>query len=195
MTEHPGETVFLDANVLYPAPVRDFILSLAQQGILNPKWTEEVQEEWVRNLLLNKPHLSRSELEKTIIQMNNAFPDAQVEEYSHLIPLIQLPDPKDTHVVAGAKHGICTSILTFNLKDFPPKELAKYGTCPVHPDDFLSDLIQKSKENSLLAFTTQVFRLKNPTMTALEVIGYLKKSGLNKCGVILEEWIGSAKSK
>jgi hypothetical protein len=195
MTKHPIGTVFLDANVLYPAPVRDFLLSLAQQGLLIPKWTEEVQEEWVRNLLLKKPHLQRSELEKTITQMNKAFPDAQINGYEHLIALFTLPDPKDDHVAAGAKQGNCTSILTFNLKDFPAPVLAEFGITAIHPDVFLSELIQGFKENTLLAFFKQVNRLKNPTMTALEVIGYFKKSGLQKCGEILESWIATDKSE
>lgn len=47
-------TAILDANVLYPAPLRDFLLQLANVELYKPKWTEEIQEEWVGNLLRKK---------------------------------------------------------------------------------------------------------------------------------------------
>lgn len=59
MTKSTSETVFLDSNVLYPTQVKDFLLSLTQKGLLNPKWTDEEQDEWVRNLLPNKSHLKK----------------------------------------------------------------------------------------------------------------------------------------
>ena len=34
-------TALLDANVLYPAPVRDLCLQLAVTDLFNAKWTEE----------------------------------------------------------------------------------------------------------------------------------------------------------
>ena len=45
--------VILDACVLYPAPVRDILLSLAIIGLFQPKWTDKINEEWVRSLLEN----------------------------------------------------------------------------------------------------------------------------------------------
>lgn len=36
----------LDANVLYPAPVRDILLNFADAKLFQPKWTKTIQEEW-----------------------------------------------------------------------------------------------------------------------------------------------------
>ncbi len=47
-------TAILDANVLYPAPLRDYLLNLADVELYKPKWTREIQEEWIRNLLLKE---------------------------------------------------------------------------------------------------------------------------------------------
>lgn len=44
-------TVVLDACVLYPAPLRDLLLSLAEAGMYAARWTDRIQEEWQRNLL------------------------------------------------------------------------------------------------------------------------------------------------
>jgi hypothetical protein len=44
-------TVVLDACVLYPAPIRDLLLSLAAEGLFIVKWSDIIQNEWVRTLL------------------------------------------------------------------------------------------------------------------------------------------------
>lgn len=66
----------LDANVLYPAPLRDFLLRLAQAELYIPKWSTEIHEEWIRNLLLNRPDLKASQLERTRQAMDSEFPEA-----------------------------------------------------------------------------------------------------------------------
>ena len=41
----------LDACVLYSASLRDLFMWLALAGVYFPKWTEEIHEEWIRNVL------------------------------------------------------------------------------------------------------------------------------------------------
>ena len=77
--------VILDANVLYPAPLRDFLLRLAEQELYKPKWSARIQNEWIRNLLKNRPDLQRESLIRTQKAMNLAFPDANVSGYEDLI--------------------------------------------------------------------------------------------------------------
>ncbi len=52
-------TAVLDANTLYPAPLRDLMLSLAVDGLYHARWTTRIHEEWVWNLTRNRPELSR----------------------------------------------------------------------------------------------------------------------------------------
>jgi len=49
-------------------------------------------------------------------------------------------DPKDRHVLAAAIKAQATTIVTANLKDFPPASLAPYSIAAIHPDAFLSSL-------------------------------------------------------
>ena len=48
----------LDANVLYPAGVRDILLRLADRGLFRPLWTAQIHDEWIRNLLSDRPELA-----------------------------------------------------------------------------------------------------------------------------------------
>jgi hypothetical protein len=55
-----------------------------------------------------------------------------------MVPLeLRLPDPDDVHVVQTA---VAVQILTFNVRDFPPEELATVDLERVHPDESLRHL-------------------------------------------------------
>lgn len=177
---HSGRfTALLDANVLYPAPLRDFLLCLAELDLYKPKWSEQIQEEWIKNLLLNRPDLKREWLEKTSAAMNVAFPDATVHGYEKLIAGFQLPDPNDRHVVAAAIRGKADVIITCNTKDFPSGVLAGFDLEVQHPDEFVLDLIDLDSLGCRLALENQVKSLKNPPMKNDEVL-----EKLNRCGLV-----------
>lgn len=77
---HSGNfQALLDACVLYPASTRDTILSLADQGLFRPKWSKQIQGEWKRNLMANRPDIPEEILERTISQMEKSFPDAEID--------------------------------------------------------------------------------------------------------------------
>jgi hypothetical protein len=42
MSTSSGLIAVLDANVLYPAPVRDILLHIAAKGLYQPKWSSEI---------------------------------------------------------------------------------------------------------------------------------------------------------
>ena len=112
-------TAILDANVLYPAPIRDLLLHLANVELYIPKWTEIIQEEWISNLLLKRTDLKRESLEKTKEAMNAAFPDSNITNFQEIIDSLSLPDKDDRHIVAAAIRSKADVIVTFNIKDFP----------------------------------------------------------------------------
>ncbi len=60
-----GYTVIFDACTLYPAPLRDILMELSAAGLFRAKWTDEIQEEWISNLLKKRPELQRTQLERT----------------------------------------------------------------------------------------------------------------------------------
>ena len=48
-------TALLDANVLYPAPLRDLFLQLAVTDIFKAKWSADIHRECIEALLRNEP--------------------------------------------------------------------------------------------------------------------------------------------
>ena len=47
-----------DACVLYLAPLRDFLIWLGLSGLFRARWSEQIHDEWKRNLLKNRPDLT-----------------------------------------------------------------------------------------------------------------------------------------
>ena len=95
-------TAVFDACVLYPSVLRDVLLRLAITDTFRAKWTDNIHDEWIRNLKANHPDIDENYLNKTRQLMNAHVRDALVEGYEHLISSVVLPDPDDRHVVAAA---------------------------------------------------------------------------------------------
>ena len=131
-------TALLDANILYPAPLRDIFLQLAVEDVFRAKWSSDIHREWIDALLQNEPHRSRAALERTRDLMDHATRDCLVTGYESLISALSLPDPDDRHVLAAAITARCDVIVTSNLKDFPEDAVTPYAIEVQNPDDFLS---------------------------------------------------------
>ncbi|MGM0639349.1 MAG: PIN domain-containing protein [Pseudomonadota bacterium] len=128
--------VIYDACVLYPAPLRDLLVRLATTGLFAARWTDQIHDEWVRNLIAKRPELE-PHLSRTRQLMNEAVEDSLVTGHEPLIQGLTLPDPDDRHVLAAAIRAGAQLIITFNLKDFPSATLDSFGIEAVHPDAFI----------------------------------------------------------
>jgi hypothetical protein len=93
-------TAFFDANILYSALVRDLLMNLTNTDLFHPKWSRAVQDEWIRNLLENRPDLKPEQLERTRELMDRHVPDALVTGYEDVIDGLLLPDADDRHVLS-----------------------------------------------------------------------------------------------
>ncbi|HEX3878024.1 MAG TPA: PIN domain-containing protein [Bryobacteraceae bacterium] len=171
-------TALLDANVLYPAPVRDLLLQLAVTDIYKARWTDRIHQEWIENLLKNEPHRQRNALERTRDLMNQATRDALVTDYEVLIDSIELPDPGDRHVLAAAIVGRCDVIVTTNLKDFPEEALQPFGIDAQHPDEFLCNHLNLAQGLFCGCVQKILRRLKNPPFATDEYLETLTRNGL-----------------
>ncbi|WP_075350495.1 PIN domain-containing protein [Algoriphagus marinus] len=170
----------LDACVIYPAPIRDLLLSFADAGLFKPKWTIEIHDEWTRNLIENRSDLEPKRIRRTVDMMDEAFPDALVEDYENNLQALELPDPDDRHVLAAAIYAESKYLVTANLKDFPLDQCLEHGINPIHPDDFTLLLLESSMEVAFECFKQMVARLKTPPQKIEQVLETLEKCGLVK---------------
>ncbi len=173
-----GFTVVFDACVLYPAPLRDFLMHLALTDVFRAKWTQQIHDEWKRKLLANRPDLRPADIERTQKLMDSHVRDCLVTGYEDLVPSIQLPDQDDRHVVAAAIVASASTIVTFNLSDFPSEELKKYGIEAQHPDEFIVHQMGLSQASVCLAAKRHRASLKKPPKTVEEYMATLESQGL-----------------
>lgn len=181
----------LDACVLYPAPLRDYLLSLAANGLYKPLWSDLIQDEWIRNLLKNRKDLTEDKLLRTVKLMNIAFPDADVTGFDEIIKSLSLPDKDDNHVLAAAIRNNADVIITFNLRDFPNDYLSQYDIEAQHPDNFIYHLIDLNQTEAIGALKNQVKRLVQPKRTEKQVLDTLESCGLEKSTERIRKVIGN----
>lgn len=182
-------TAVLDACVLYPAPLRDLLITLAVEGLYGARWTAQIHEEWIRNLSAQRPDLDKQKLLHTAGLMNGAVEDAMVERYEYLIPTLELPDPDDRHVLAAAIVGHADAIVTFNLKDFPDETLSQHMIEVMHPDDFLVAQYGLDQIRMLTVIKACRTKLRKPPKSAADYITTLEQQGLPQTCRILREAI------
>ena len=170
----------LDANVLYPAPLRDTLMHLAVNVPVAVRWSAQIQAEWTRRLLEARPDLNPNRLERTVQQMNRAVPLALVTGFEPLIEQLDLPDLNDRHVFAAAIHGGASVIVTNNIKDFPSAVLRKNGLVARRPDPFIMGSIEQAPKAVLEAIRLQHANLKNPPASKPDFLQTLESQGLKE---------------
>jgi|SRR5450830_156951 len=171
-------TVVYDACVLYPAPLRDFLMWLALSGCFRARWSERIHAEWKRNLLKNRPDLTAAQLDRTSALMDRAIPDAVVTGFEKLIPGLVLPDPDDRHVLAAAIRCNASVIVTFNQRDFPDATLHEFRIEAQHPDEFIDNLFDLDQAAVVGAAQRQRAQLVKPKLDVERYLDVLLKQGL-----------------
>jgi predicted nucleic acid-binding protein len=170
-------TVILDACVLYPALLRDVLISLGHAGLFHARWSSHILCELAKNLQADKK-ISADKLDSLFALMHTAIPDSLVTGYDGIINSIELAAQSDRHVIAAAVVGHADAIVTFNLRDFPPEAAEQYGIEVQHPDDFVLNQIALNEIATINAMKQIRSRLKNPPYTAEQLIQRLEANQL-----------------
>lgn len=175
--------VILDANVLFPFRTRDVLFSFAQAGLFRARFTDEILDEWTRNLIKNKPQLENS-VRRQETAIRDVFGECLVTGYAPLIPGLNLPDENDRHVLAAAIKCSAQIIVTENHKDFPADTLGEYGLETLGADDFLANTYDLFPKSGVRVLKQVRQRYDNPPFTRSEFLMDLIKSGMPKLAAL-----------
>ncbi|MCO6005418.1 PIN domain-containing protein [Actinoallomurus purpureus] len=173
-------TALLDTCVLWPSLQRNFLLSLAAEGMYRPAWSSAILEELEYHE--TEKLIRRGEQEDKaaaralflIDQMRSAFDDAEIQGWEGLEGTYGLPDPDDEHVLASAVVAGAGAIVTHNTKDFPQSKVPN-GIDVISPAKFAENTVEL---DPLQAFDAVVaiaerFGRKGPPVTTDDVLDTL----------------------
>jgi predicted nucleic acid-binding protein len=171
-------TVVYDANVLYPNTLRDLLIRIAQSGLVQAKWTDQILDEMVGAIRRNRGDIPPAKLDRLRELMNDAVRDVLVTGYEPLIEGLKLPDPEDRHVLAAAIRAGAQVIVTRNLKDFPAEYLEQWSLEAKSPDAFVLDQLG-IRVQAVAASVQQIADSRtNPPESVDDILRQLERDGL-----------------
>jgi hypothetical protein len=179
MAFEPSVAVF-DACILYPFHLRNIVVQAAVDRLVDARWTDEIHDEWIRNLAADAPTIPVERLHTTRRLMNDALPGATVSGYEDLIATVNLPDPDDRHVVAAAIAAGASIILTWNLRDFPATALKKYSLHAQTPDVFFADIYDQAPDLAVGALANARRNLNKSRVSASDFVDILNNQKLRQ---------------
>lgn len=161
-----------DACVLIPMPLCATVLYLAEApSFFRMAWSEEILAEVRRGLIGPRFGYTEMQVERRINRMNHVFPEALHQLPPDLIAGITgLPDQDDRHVVALAIHTHANTIVTENVRDFPPEVLARHNITLLSPDDFLVHQFHLDPQTVLDKLDLQAAEIRKQRSDILELL-------------------------
>lgn len=178
-------TAVIDTNVLLSNLSRNILLSLAEAGLYRPRWSQATFErEFGHHFLRLRPG-QEAAFSRLRQAMERAFPEALAIEDEQVMGSLTLPDQDDRHVLAAAIQTSAGVIVTRNLKDFPSDILAQHNVESKSDDDFISDCIDMSPLQAVLALKTMRERFKQPEVVADGLLLRMEQVGLPQAAAML----------
>ncbi len=175
-------TIIVDACVLHSVLKRNIIMSLAQEGLFRPRWSQKILDEFENSL---KARFDKTMAKQQREILENVFPEALVAVDAHIETALTLPDKNDRHVLAAAIKVRAGLIVTDNLKDFPQGVLASHETEAINADNFIADSISISPREALFALDNMLNRFNNPQVDMDGLILWMEKEGMTEASKFL----------
>lgn len=178
-------TAFIDACALAGALKRNLLLSLAEAEFFRVRWSNSVLDETeqaIERILLEKgaPD-AHDRAMRARASMKAAFEDAMVSEFDKFLCVCEgLPDPNDAHVLAAALKTQAATIVTDNLKHFPPEFVTPLNIEVRSTDAFIADTIMLDTGRAVAAIRKMRMRFNRPEKTPEMLFLDMEAAGLTE---------------
>lgn len=156
--------LFLDANILVDAQIRDIFLTVGEAGLIDVYWSEAVLDE-TRRALATQRDIENTRIDYLMSTIKAAFPRAIVASRNISPVDAVLPDADDLHVLAAAVSAECDFLVTNNLRDFPAEVVAQFGLSVVNADNAIALLAQDFASHLPAIIERLVAQLRKPPIT------------------------------
>ena len=156
----PTLRLFLDANVIYDAHLRDFFLRLHEAELVTIIWSDYALEETRRALIRNGKPADKVDRLITILTSTTVESITPTNR-----PVLGLPDPADEPIAHAAIDGQVDYLVTLNLKDFPYDKLDPAGLEAISPDQAALIIVQQSPNDVRSVLRKQRAALRQPPIT------------------------------
>ena len=93
--------VLVDANVFFGPRMRDLVMHLHAEELINVHWTKEIEAEWTRNVVAKQGAVAE-DIQACLRGMRDAVDGWEVTGYGKHKTKFESVDPKDRHVAAAA---------------------------------------------------------------------------------------------
>ena len=178
-----GSLLMLDADVLYPIRVCDFILTASSLRLLaRPVVSAEVIAEAQRNIVADRPDLRQEQIQRRFGNVRLAT-DGHDQEIGELLANELVVNAEDRHVlIAAIHHGVDFIVtndsqlrreITTWIGQRPEADLLQAA---ISADDLAAGLVNESPEEVLAVVQAMSDRFRNPTRSLSETLANLAKS-------------------
>lgn len=173
------ERVFADTNVLFPFSIMDLVLGMAEDGIHEFIWSNDLLDEWERVIVENNQRSAESAA-SIVAAIREFFDDGEIPTASYAAEVDFMPsaDPDDRKHIAAAKVGRATVLLTRNLKHFPAEPLLEMSIRVLDADGYLCEQLDGSPEQMLWTVTRIAGEKRRPSMSIIELLAALGNAGV-----------------
>lgn len=157
--------------MLVPYPLVSALLTMAERGLFEPRWSEQILEETQRTLT-GKLGVSPEKAGRRLNQMRQSFPEASVYGFEDLIEDMTC-DAKDRHVLAAAVATGADLLVTTNLKDFPEASFEQYGIEVIPPEVLLNRFLNYDEQACIQALQRDAAQRRKPPLTIEQLLAQL----------------------
>lgn len=178
-----GALLLLDADVLYPIRVCDFILTASSIRLLaRPVVTAEILAEAQRNVIADRPSLSRERIERRF-QAVRVVTDGHDQMTGRTLDSESIVNLKDRHVLQAAVHHRVDFVVANDSR--LRREISLWITRRSEPvwlqaaitaDDLAAGLVAESPDEVRVFVEAMSERFRSPARSFSETLASLTKS-------------------